>query len=312
MKAKKFNMAGAGYREADVYDCQVKAHKTFFEGELPSDFEPLPKEKWPSDMPKKCKGIVYDITGFDGQQVVAVLSQIVNDRVQFTKGKIFFFLIRNSSEDNKKAEYGTLYALQANPTYDQPGNGILFLRPTGKVEFNPQGKNYKALNNALEAHYKTNTTSFAEDIKKLLKDNTQNKDIPEATIEAYMILLFEIARRLVKIENPSKRKIAFDTLPIGSAIARFIKLLESGNCRFVYVFPDVAKFHCFSNEPVIRRTAIKEINEATAKKGTATKEQLLKELQELFYSDQRLKEISDEEEDQLAKTLEDMRLNETS
>ena len=33
-----------------------------------------------------------------------------------------------------------------------------------------------------------------------------------------------------------------------------------------------------------------------------TKEQLLKELQELFCSDQRLKEISSQKEDQLAKT----------
>lgn len=50
------------------------------------------------------------------------------------------------------------------------------------------------------------------EIEKLLKDNAQNKDIPEATTEAYMILLFETARRLVKAKNED----AFGDLPIGS------------------------------------------------------------------------------------------------
>ena len=75
---------------------------------------------------------------------------------------------------------------------------LWFSVPKGKVKFTASAKKYDELNGALEAHYKTSTTSFATDIKKLLKGNTQNKDIPEATIEAYMILLFEIARRLVK------------------------------------------------------------------------------------------------------------------
>ena len=177
MNRKKFNMANAtGYCEALVFDCQKKANEKFFEDELPNGIEPLPKEDWPSSMPTTWTGTVYDITGFDGQQVVALLSSIVNDKDQFKKGKTFYLLIRNSSEDNKQTEYEPLYRLKANPTKYQPGNGIVVLRPKGKVRFTGAAKKYEALNGALKAHYETNTTSFAKDIKKLLKGNAQNKE----------------------------------------------------------------------------------------------------------------------------------------
>ena len=128
-----------------------------------------------------------------------------------------------------------------------------------------------------------------------------------------MILLFEIARRLVKAKKPSDEKEAFDVLPIGSAIARLINLLETGNYNFEDVFFEGRPFHCFSGKPVVRRMAIEAINEATADKETVTKGQLLKELQEMFCYDHRLKEISSQKEDQLVKTskeLENMSLNE--
>ena len=301
-------MAEAGYRDADVYDCQVKAHESFFEDEvLPSDFKELQNEDRPSNMSEDWEGNVYDITGFDGQQVVAVLSLIVNNQTQFKKDETLYLLIRNSSEDHQEAEYEPLYRLTAAPTTDQPGNGIVVLRPKDRVEFPEHGKRYSMLNAALKMYYKTNTTSFAKDIKKLLKRNTQGKDLPEATFEAYMILLFEIARRLVRTQNPSERKKALDSLPMGSAIARLINLLELGKSTFDDVFlSSKSRFHCFKGEWDVRRKAIETINEATAKKGTV--EQLLEELQELFCSDQRLEEISSEK---LAKTLKDMSLNET-
>ena len=309
---KKFKMAEGGYSDADVYDCQVKAKKIFFEDELPHDFKPLPKENWPSSMPQECTGPVYDITGFCGQQVVAVLSQIVNDRNQFTKDKNFYLLIRNSSEDNKEAEYETLYAIEANPTVNQPGNGRVFLRPKGMVNFPKYGKRYSALNAALQMNYKTDTAAFAEDIKKLLKGSTQNEDIPEATMEAYMILLFEIARRLVKIKNPSERKMEFDCLPIGIAVARLINLLELGISSFDDVFSQKGRFHCFKGEPHERKKAIETINEAIETINEGTVQQPLKELQELFCSDQHPKEISSSEEDQLATRFKDMGLTEKS
>ena len=312
-------MAEAGYRDADVYDRQVKAHKIFFEDKLPRDFKPLPKEDWPSSMPTDCEGNVYDITSFDGQQVVAVLSLIVNDRTQFKEGETFYLLIRNSSEDHsEEAQYEPLYRLSALPTNDQPGNGIVVLRPKHSVEFPERGgKRYGALGAALKIYYKINTTSFAEDIKKLFKGNTQNKDIPEATMEAYMILLFEIARRLVKnilLKNPSEKKKEFDGLPIGNAVARLINLLELGISSFDDVFSSKGRFHCFKGEPHERRKAIETINEAIETINEGTVQPPLKELQELFCSDQRLKEISSQtEEDQLAQTstgFDDMSLNE--
>jgi len=302
------------YRDADVYECQLKANKKFFEDELPRDFKPLPEENWPSSMPQESTaGPVYDITGFYGQQVVAVLSQIVNDRNQFKKGKNFYLLICNSLEDNKEAEYELLYALKANPTPDQPGNGTVVFRPKGKLEFPERGKRYSALRAALKIHYKTNTASFAEDVKKLLKDNTQNENIPEATMEAYMILLFEIARRLVKdelIENASERKKEFDRLPIGSAVARLIHLLELGVSSFDDVFSGKGRFYCFKGEPHERKKVIETINEATETINEVTVEQHLIELQEFFGADQH--PIPSEEEDQLATTFQDMRLTETS
>ena len=244
----------AGYRDALVFGCQKKANKTFFEYELPKGIEPLSEEYRPSNT-NQFKGKVYDITGFYGQRVVALLSQIVNDKNKFTANKTFYFLIRKSSEN-----YEELFRLTARPSSDQPGNGIVEIRPRGKIKFMQGPRKYDELNGALKAHYDTNTTSFAQDIKKLLKDNTQNKDIPQATTEAYMILLFEIARRLVKSDYPSKRKEAFDSLPIGSAIARLINLLELGKSRFEEVFLPKERFHCFTGEPNKRRKAIEKIN----------------------------------------------------
>lgn len=237
-----------------VYGCQVKAHKKFFKDELPCSFEPLSEGDRPANT-KQFKGEVYDITGFYGQQVVALLSQIVNDEKKFTKGKTFYFLIRKRSDG-----FEELLKLTAQRTSDQPGNGTVEIRPRGKTKFTQGPKKYEQLNGALKAHYETNTTSFAQDIKKLMEDNTQNKDIPQATTEAYMILLFEIARRLVNSYYPSKRKEAFDSLPIGSAIARLIKLLELGKSRFEDVFFSKERFHCFTGEPKIRRKAIEKIN----------------------------------------------------
>ena len=306
---KKFNMAEGGYLDADVFDCQVKAHQIFFEDQLPSGFKPLPKEKWPSSMPKTWTGTAYDITGFYGQQVVALLSRIVNDKEQFTKNKTFYLLIRDSSEDNSQAAFEELFRLNARPSPpNQPGNGIVFLRERGKKLFKRGlGTSYEELNGALRACYDTrdekgklmfsDTTSFAKDIKKLLKDNAQINKCPQPTFDAYMILLFEIARRLVKIENPSERKQAFDVLPIGSAIARLINLLEHRKSTFDEVFFANERFHCFTGRPKVRRKAIEEINEATMRKAIeeineATMRKAIEEINEAAMNIKRATEVT--------------------
>ena len=135
------------YSDDIVYDCQVKAHKRFFKDELPSGFEPLSEEDRPSNT-KGFKGKVYDITGFDGQQVVALLSQIVNDKDQYATNKTFYLLIRDSSEENPQAEFEELIKFWARPSRKQPGNAIVFLRPRGYTRFRQDAKNYNALNGA--------------------------------------------------------------------------------------------------------------------------------------------------------------------
>ena len=133
-----------------------------------------------------------------------------------------------------------------------------------------------------------------------------------------MILLFEIARRLVALEDPSDKKVQYDVLPIGTAIARIVKSLELGSkdiCTFDDVFLVKGKFHCFTGKPKERRKAIDEINgttlEIAKKKGMldatapptdpakvfAMKvNRRLEELKQMFCSEEQ-------QEDILAKTL---------
>ena len=199
-----------------------------------------------------------------------MLSCIVNGRDQFKMNKTFYLLLRNGQE-NKPDEIEELFRLRARPTKHQPGNAIVSLRPRGKKKFTEPAKKNEELNGALKAYYKEDTAedtaSFARDIRKLFKNNAvANNNFPQAMFEAYMILLFEIARRLVELEDPSDKKVQYDVLPIGSAIARIVKLLEFGRtdiCTFEDVFFPKSKFHCFTGEPEERRKAIDKINETT-------------------------------------------------
>lgn len=104
----------------------------------------------------------------------------------------------------------------------------------------------------------------------------------QAPVETYMILLFEIARRLVTVGKPSEKKKEFDVLPIGSAIARLVKLLDKGKCGFKDVFFPKGKFHPFTGKAQERRKAIHKINETT---GTGTDH--LKELEDMFRSSKK-------------------------
>ena len=133
-----------------------------------------------------------------------------------------------------------------------------------------------------------------------------NNDFPQATFEAYMILLFEIARRLVALDDPSDKKVQYDVLPIGSAIARIVKLLELGRtdiCTLEDVFFSTRKFHCFTGKPKDRKKAIDNINETTlATNGEGVPKQdskdleqglnkCFEELKEMFCSGELLKEV---------------------
>ena len=269
-----FNMAQGS-------DYQANACKNFFHE--PSKFEPFEGEVKVGS--KILKGPFYDITKFDARKVVALLSQIVNDRGLFQKDNAFHFYIRN--RDGK--EMKVLFTLVAKPTQDQPGNGVvsLFSRETG----NFHAPKHSDLNLALMRHYKEDTKSFASDMKKLFRNNAvvNEADFPQVTVEAYVVLLFEIARRLVvSVKDPTERKKQLDDLPIGSAIARLLKLLKLGSeqvCTFENVFSREGKFHCFAGEPEKRREAINRMNETLH----------LQELSKMFCSNERQVEMSAEE-----------------
>ena len=186
---------------------QIHASKTFFGNQLPSFTGYSLAEKDRLGQLNKFKGPIYNITSLDAHNVVSGLSGIVNDEEQFKSNKTFYLMIQGNPGD----ELEELFRLRARPTKDQPGNGIVFLRRRGKKTFTGGAKKYDELNGALKAHYKdTDTKQFAEDIKQLFKNNAQIDNFPEATSEAYMILLFEIGRRLVQSEDPSEKKEAFD------------------------------------------------------------------------------------------------------
>ena len=272
----------AAFDAEAVFKQQEEACTKFFRDNLPKDvLKPMPEEKRPENT-KKFKGPVYDITGFDAVNVVALLSDIVNDKDQFRTNKTFYLLLQNSHGSKPDDKIEELFRLKARPTKNQPGNGIVFLRPRRKKLFTQDARKYDELEGVLKAHYK-DTKTFAQDIKNLFQNNSVvTDDFPQATVETYTILLFEIARRLVTVEKPSEKKEEFDVLPIGSAIARSVNLLELDDketCRFEDVFLPGGKFHCYTGKAKERRKAIHKINETT---GTGTDH--LKELEDMFRS----------------------------
>lgn len=285
----------AAFDAEAVFKQQQEACTKFFRDNLPKDVpEPMSEEKKPENT-KKFKGHVYDITGFDAENVVALLSDIVNNKEQFKTNKTFYLLLQNSRDAQPDYEIEELFRLKARPKPNQPGNGIVFLRRRGNKTFTQDAKKYDELHGALKAHYKKDTKSFAKDIKNLFQNNSvETGDIPQATFEAYMILLFEIARRLVTVDESSKMKEEYDVLPIGSAIARSVKLLEEEKCTFDDVFLTEEKekkekekkkrknFHCYSKSPQKRREAIDNIN-----KTTDTESNHLKELEDMFRSSEK-------------------------
>ena len=264
------------FSKTNVIANQVHANGKFFA--TSSKGVPLEDEEKPWKM-KLFKGPTINITEFDAQGIVSILSGIVNDLEKFTMNKTFYLMIQDDPKDDLEV---LLFKLQARPTKVQPGNGIVFLCPKGKKKFNP-AKTYEELNGALKAHYETNTKQFAEDIKQVFKKCRRITDVPPATSEVVIVWLFEISRRLVKTEKPCDKKKAFDVLPIGCAMARLIRLLELEICLFEDVFLPGGKFHCFSGLPDKRKQAIENINKAISEiSKNETVKDLLEELEEAF------------------------------
>lgn len=107
--------------DTDLFDCQVKACEKFFQEKLPrvQKLKLLAEDDIPENAKSFKEPKMYDITSFNAQEVVAVLSCIVNDRGQFKKNKTFYLLLRNGHENEPDATE-ELYRLQARPTEHQP------------------------------------------------------------------------------------------------------------------------------------------------------------------------------------------------
>ena len=254
-----------------VFNGQKEACGNFFGNNLPVD------ESEP-DQTFQLEGHVYDITGFDAEKVVALLSRIVNDRQEFKQDKTFYLLL-NSHEPGQDDNREKFFKFAPYPTRDQPGNAIVSRGPEN-------GLTYKELNADLKSKYNGNTQLFAQHIKSLFQNNSVvPENCPQATFEVYILLLFEIARRLVRENAPTRKKEQLDDLPIGSAIARSVKLLELGSktCSFNDVFCSSSdKFYCYAGAPEERETAIHRIN----KTAHSQIEQMnhREELEEMFRS----------------------------
>ena len=223
----------AEYEEND--DPQVKACKTFVQP-LKHDLKNVNE---------------FDITGWDAKSVIGLLKSIVNDREKYTKDSTFTFKITATIAP------GISFKLVAKPKAHQPGNGVI-------TYCDNKPSSYQKLCVNLKQYYDKDTRSFAKHIKDVFANNSKIFSVHDVTKDAYMILLFEIGRRLViddEDSTPEKKKL--DKLPIASAIARLVKLMEANRCTFEEVFlKDNAgrKLYCFSGDSDVRKEAISNID----------------------------------------------------
>ena len=194
----------------------------------------------------------WNITGKSAAHVIAIFKSMVNNRegrYGYSTGKVFTFNIGNPPTIKFK--------LKANPTSDQPGNGIIIR--------NGIPLSYASVTEKLNWLYKDSTDTFARDIKLVFKDNSHLLGCGNEVIQdVYILLLFEIGRRLVKDgKNPTDGKKALDNLPISGAITKIVKSFEKEDCSFKDFFSCEGKFHCFTGKLGKRKGAIRrlELNE---------------------------------------------------
>ena len=192
----------------------------------------------------------YNVTGMSAAQVIAVLKSIVNNReglYGYIRGNVFTFKIEGPQTIS--------FTLEAYPTSNQPGNG--------RIQRNGIGRSYKNLTQKLNSWYQNDTETFAKDMKRVFKDNSKLLGCENVIQDVYILLLFEIGRRLVDYENvPEGRRAdrqAYDSLPISEAITKIMKLFEMKRCSFKDVFHPDGKFHCFAGSPGKRECAINEL-----------------------------------------------------
>ena len=144
----------------------------------------------------------FDITGWNAKRVIGLLKSIVNDRENYTKHAIFILKINDTSAPTNEAKT-TSFQLKAFPTKHQPGNGLVI---NITIDASPT---HNELFEKLNEEYENDTCWFAQDIKRVFANNSEIFKVPEVTRDAYMILLFEIGRRLVTDDSGTERKKSF-------------------------------------------------------------------------------------------------------
>ena len=225
----------------------------------------------------------YNITGKSAAQVIAILKSMVNRKgkgFSYRNGKEFTFNI--CRDDQPKISF----QLKAKPSTDQPGNGFIW-----RIDPKDSGEIIKysydtGLVDKLRDQYSNDTKKFAQDIKRVFKNNSELFNCGNEIIkDVYFLLLFEIGRRLVKA-NSTPRKEKFDNLRISEAITKIVKLFDNKACRFEHVFIKGKKFHCFSDEPETRQDAISLLL-------TQLEELNLGDLKELFHVEEDKKSPED-------------------
>ena len=154
------------------------------------------------------------------------------------------------------------FILEANPTDKEPGNGFIRRKnPKGGEDI--QRSYNKELIEILTQEYRS-TDRFAQDIRRVFKNNSELfKCGNEVIQDVYILLLFEIGRRLVDDEKVPEEhradKQAYDSLPISWAITKISKLFEAKECIFADFFDNKGRFHCFTGSPRKRECAFIEL-----------------------------------------------------
>ena len=204
----------------------------------------------------------HDITGKNCDEVVEILKSIVNNKDQYKKKAVFRFKISPASSHPQHSQASEkIYQLRANPTEDQPGNGRIDIWQDGKFI---AGRAYdEEMVKDLKETYTGDTSAFARDMNTLFQNNETIAKYPFVTSELYMLLLFEIGRRLVKNSPKStERKKKFDAVLVKEAIKGILTLFVNKECGFHEVFLKEGKFHCFSDpQPEQRKKVAEEIIE---------------------------------------------------
>ena len=221
----------------------------------------------------------WNITGMNAASVISILKSIVNDREKFKDEAKFTFDIKGDKETIS-------FTLEANPNDKQPGNGII------RRSRNPRGggdkhRSYdKDLIEVLTQRYCC-TEKLAQDIRRVFKNNSELfKCGNEIIQDVYILLLFEIGRRLVDDENVAEEhrtdKQAYDNLPISEAITKIVKLFEAKKCSFEDFFDEKGRFHCFTGSPDVRKFAVNKLKSS----------EKYEDIEALFYGEKSSKDAA--------------------